>query len=288
MTEIARYAAPRSLDEALDLLKAGNVSILAGGTDLMPQSRSARSPLRPTLLNIRRIADLGGISSTTDTIRIGALTTITELRDSALVRERLAALWQACDQFASDQIRNAGTLGGNICNASPAGDTLVPLLVLDARVVLAARPNGAIKTRTVPLADFLLGPGKTARAADELLVAVEIPLPAQNAVSAFFKFGTRPALDISVISIGLAATRAGDRLNNVRLAFGAVAPRPIRCAAAEAALEGKTLDDGTIAAAVAAADHEIHPITDVRASDWYRREMVKNMLTRMLVNARND
>jgi CO/xanthine dehydrogenase FAD-binding subunit len=288
MTDIARYAAPRSLDEALDLLKAGNVSILAGGTDLMPQSRSARSPLRPTLLNIRRIADLGGISSTTDTIRIGALTTITELRDSALVRERLAALWQACDQFASDQIRNAGTLGGNICNASPAGDTLVPLLVLDARVVLAARPNGAIKTRTVPLADFLLGPGKTARAADELLVAVEIPLPAQNAVSAFFKFGTRPALDISVISIGLAATRAGDRLNNVRLAFGAVAPRPIRCAAAEAALEGKTLDDGTIAAAVAAADHEIHPITDVRASDWYRREMVKNMLTRMLVNARND
>jgi CO/xanthine dehydrogenase FAD-binding subunit len=288
MTDIARYAAPRSLDEALDLLKGGNVSILAGGTDLMPQSRSARSPLRPTLLNIRRIADLGGISSTTDTIRIGALTTITELRDSALVRERLAALWQACDQFASDQIRNAGTLGGNICNASPAGDTLVPLLVLDARVVLAARPNGAIKTRTVPLADFLLGPGKTARAADELLVAVEIPLPAQNAVSAFFKFGTRPALDISVISIGLAAVRNGDRLNNVRLAFGAVAPHPIRSAAAEAALEGRTLDDDTIAAAVAAADHEIHPITDVRASDWYRREMVKNMLTRMLVNARND
>jgi CO/xanthine dehydrogenase FAD-binding subunit len=287
MTDIARYAAPQSLDEALDLLKDGNVSILAGGTDLMPQSRSAKSPLRPTLMNIRRIADLTGISSTADTIRIGALTTITELHDSPLVRERLQALWQACDHFASDQIRNAGTLGGNICNASPAGDTLVPLLAFDARVVLAARPNGAVKTRTVPLADFLLGPGKTARAADELLVAVEIPMPAQNAVSAFFKFGTRPALDISVISIGLAAIRTGNKLNSVRLAFGAVAPRPIRAPAAEAALEGKTLDDDTIAAAVAAADHEIHPITDVRASDWYRREMVKNMLTRMLVNVRN-
>jgi CO/xanthine dehydrogenase FAD-binding subunit len=239
-------------------------------------------------MNIRRIADLAGISSTADAIRIGALTTITELRDSPLVRERLQALWQACDHFASDQIRNAGTIGGNICNASPAGDTLVPLIALDARVVLAAKPNGTMKTRTLPLADFLLGPGKTARAAGELLVAVEIPKPAQSAISTFFKFGTRPALDISVISIGLAATRAGDKLSGVRLAFGAVAPRPIRAPAAEAALEGKTLNDETIAAAVAAADREIHPITDVRASDWYRREMVRNMLTRMLANVRND
>jgi CO/xanthine dehydrogenase FAD-binding subunit len=288
MTDIARYAAPRTLEEATELLRAGPVSILAGGTDLMPQSRSARSPLQPTLMNIRRIPELRGIAQADNVIRIGALTTITELRDSPLVRERLNALWQACDHFASDQIRNAGTIGGNICNASPAGDTLVPLLVFDARVVLTAKPNGALKTRSIPLADFLLGPGKTARAAGELLVAVEIPLPAPNAVSAFFKFGTRPALDISVISIGLAAVRDGDRLNGVRLAFGAVAPRPIRAPAAEAALEGKALDDDTIAAVVAAADHEIHPITDVRASDWYRREMVKNMLTRMLVNVRND
>lgn len=284
---IARYVAPRSLAEAADILQTGPVSILAGGTDLMPQSRSAKSPLQPTLMNLRHIAELRGISEVDGTVRIGALTTITDLRDSPLVRERLKALWQACDQFASDQIRNAGTVGGNICNASPAGDTLVPLIALDARVVLTAKPNGAMKTRTIPLADFLLGPGKTARAAGELLVAVEIPLPAQNAVSAFFKFGTRPALDISVISIGLAAIRAGDRLTQVRLAFGAVAPRPIRAPATEAALEGKTLDDETIAAAVAVADREIHPITDVRASDWYRREMVRNMLTRMLANVRN-
>lgn len=284
---IARYVAPRSLAEAADILQTGPVSILAGGTDLMPQSRSAKSPLQPTLMNLRHIAELRGISEVDGTVHIGALTTITELRDSPLVRDRLNALWQACDQFASDQIRNAGTVGGNICNASPAGDTLVPLIALDARVVLTAKPNGAMKTRTIPLVDFLLGPGKTARAAGELLVAVEIPLPAQNAVSAFFKFGTRPALDISVISIGLAAIRADDRLTQVRLAFGAVAPRPIRAPATEAALEGKTLDGETIAAAVAEADREIHPITDVRASDWYRREMVRNMLTRMLANVRN-
>ena len=288
MTDISRYAAPRTIDEAAELLRGGGVSILAGGTDLMPQSRSARSPLQPVLMNIRRIPDLHGIAIAEDHIRIGALTTITDLRDSPLVRGRLQALWQACDQFASDQIRNAGTIGGNICNASPAGDTLVPLLVHEACVVLAGKTNGTMARRSVPLADFLLGPGRTARKPEELLVGVEIPLPAQAAVSAFFKFGTRPALDISVISIGLSAELAGKAMNNVRLAFGAVAPRPIRSPAAEAALEGKTLDDVTIAAAAAAADKEIHPIADARASDWYRREMVRNMLTRMLTNVRDS
>jgi CO/xanthine dehydrogenase FAD-binding subunit len=285
---IARYVAPRSLTEAADILQSGPVSILAGGTDLMPQSRSAKSPLQPTLMNIRNVPELRGISEADGMVRIGALTTITDLRDSPLVRERFNALWQACDHFASDQIRNAGTLGGNICNASPAGDTLVPLIVLDARVVLARKPNGTLTTRSLPLQDFLLAPGRTARAADELLVGAELPLPPPHLVSDFFKFGTRPALDISVISIGLAAVRSGNSLSRVRLAFGAVAPRPIRAPAAEAALEGRMLDDGTIAAAAAAADAEIHPISDVRASDWYRREMVKNMLTRMLSNVRDS
>lgn len=288
MSDISRYAAPRTLDEAADLLRGGGVSILAGGTDLMPQSRSARSPLQPVLMNIRRIPELRGISVVEGLVRIGALTTITELRDSPLVREHLQALWQACDRFASDQIRNAGTIGGNICNASPAGDTLVPLLVHDARVVLASKPNGKTERRSLPLSDFLLGPGKTARAPDELLAEVEMPLPQPGTVSAFFKFGTRPALDISVISIGFSAVRAGKTLRGVRVAFGAVAPRPIRAPATEDALEGKALDDATIAAAATAADNEIHPITDVRASDWYRREMVRNMLTRMLTNVRDN
>jgi CO/xanthine dehydrogenase FAD-binding subunit len=287
MIEISRYAAPRSLDEAVELLKTCPVTILAGGTDLMPQSRGPKSRLQSTLMNIRRIPDMRGIAATDKAIRIGALTTITDLRDSSLVRERLAALWQASDQFASDQIRNAGTIGGNICNASPAGDTLVPLLVLDAQVVLASKPNGALATRTMPLADFLLGPGKTALKPTEILTAVDLPAPPKGHVSAFFKFGTRPALDISVISIGFSAVREGGRLSRVRVAFGAVAPRPIRSAAAEAALEGKALDDATIAAVVAAVGSEIHPISDVRATDWYRREMVQNMLERMLTHVRN-
>jgi xanthine dehydrogenase FAD-binding subunit len=287
MYDIQSYAAPRSLNEAADILRAGNVTVLAGGTDVMPQMKAGRLKMQPTLMNIRHIPELRGISQEQGTVRIGALTTMTELLNSALVRERFNALWQACDHFASDQLRNAGTIGGNICNASPAGDTLVPLLALDAKVVLASKPNGALATRTMPLAEFFVAPGRTKRQSTELLTGVELPLPPAEFVSEFFKFGTRPALDVSTISIGLAAVRDRKTLHKVRFAFGAVAPTPIRAPQTEAAIEGKPLDDATIEAAVAAAAQEIHPISDVRASDWYRRELVHNILQRMLVHVRD-
>jgi xanthine dehydrogenase FAD-binding subunit len=287
MSDIQRYAAPRSLEEATDILRAGNVTIFAGGTDVMPQMKTGRLKLQPTLMNIRHIPELRGMAQAQGTLRIGALTTMTELLNSDIVRERFNALWQACDHFASDQLRNAGTIGGNICNASPAGDTLVPLLALDAKIVLTGKPNGALTSRTMPLAEFFIAPGSTKRAAGELLTAVELPLPPAEFVSEFFKFGTRPALDIATISIGLAARRDRKTLRNVRLAFGSVAPTPIRAPETEAVLEGKSLDDATIEAALAAAAKEIHPISDVRASDWYRRELVHNILQRMLVHVRD-
>ena len=148
MSDIQRYAAPRSLEEATDILRAGNVTIFAGGTDVMPQMKTGRLKLQPTLMNIRHIPELRGMAQAQGTLRIGALTTMTELLNSDIVRERFNALWQACDHFASDQLRNAGTIGGNICNASPAGDTLVPLLALDAKIVLTGKPNGALTSRT--------------------------------------------------------------------------------------------------------------------------------------------
>jgi xanthine dehydrogenase FAD-binding subunit len=287
MSDIQSYAAPRSLEEAAEILRAGNVTVFAGGTDVMPQMKTGKVQPQPTLMNIRHIPELRGMAQAQGTLRIGALTTMTELLNSDIVRDRFNALWQACDHFASDQLRNAGTIGGNICNASPAGDTLVPLLVLDAKVVLTGKPNGALVSRTMPLKDFFVAPGRTKRAAGELLTAVELPLPAAEFVSEFFKFGTRPALDIATISIGLAARRERKTLRNVRLAFGSVAPTPIRAPKTEAALEGKPLEDATIEAALAAAAQEIRPISDVRASDWYRRELVHNILQRMLVHVRD-
>src|SRR3990172_9882068 len=136
MADVKRYTAPTTLEEAAEILRAGNVTVLAGGTDLMPQTQAGRLHFQPVLMNVRHLPELGGIALQGTAVRIGALVTITELLESALVRERLNLLWQACDHFASDQIRNAATIGGNVCNASPAGDTLVPLLALNARAVL--------------------------------------------------------------------------------------------------------------------------------------------------------
>jgi xanthine dehydrogenase FAD-binding subunit len=285
MSTIERYVAPASLAEAAELLREGNVTVVAGSTDLTPQTRSGRVRFQPVLMNIRRIPGLAGIAEEEGFIRIGALTTISGLLASQLVRERLHILWQACDHFASDQIRNAATLGGNLCNASPAGDTLVPLLVLDARAVLASKPNGALESRSVPLTEFFTGPGKTLRRPTELLQGIEIPVPKAGFFGAFDKFGARPALDISTISIGLGAVIDGRKLRDVRIALGAVAPTPIRVPKAEALLEGRVLDEQAVDGALGAVDRSINPITDVRASDWYRRELVRNTLRRMLSHA---
>jgi CO/xanthine dehydrogenase FAD-binding subunit len=282
MAAVETYRAPRTLAEAAEILRAGNVTVLAGGTDLMPQSLAGKVRMQPVLMNVRRVPELQGISESGGTVRFGALVTVTELLDSPLVRDRLNVLWQACDHFASDQIRNAATVGGNICNASPAGDTLVPLLALNAAVVLASKANGTLQSRRVPLVLFLVGPGRTARASSELVVAVEVPLPPANFAGAFYKHGTRPGLDISTISIAAGAVRDGRTLRDVRVAFGAVAPTPIRAPRTEAALEGRMPDPETLEAAAQAALGEVRPISDVRASDWYRREMIHNMLKRAL------
>jgi xanthine dehydrogenase FAD-binding subunit len=281
ITAVETYMAPRLLADALELLRAGDVTILAGGTDLMPQSKTGKARFQRMLMNIQRIDELRGITEEKNFVRFGALTTITELLDSAMVKSRFLALWESADHFASDQLRNAATIGGNICNASPAGDTLVPLLVFNARVVLASKKDGAVATRTLPLSEFFVGPGRTQRQPSELLTAIEVPLPPNGFVSEYFKFGTRPALDISTISIGLGAVRSGDRLADVRVAFGALAPTPIRAPKTEAVLNGKPLVDA-IEAALATAELEINPISDIRASAWYRRELVHNVFRRML------
>jgi CO/xanthine dehydrogenase FAD-binding subunit len=282
MNAIEHYLAPTSLAQALECLRQGEATVLAGGTDLMPQSASGKLKFKPTLMNIQRVPELKGIARDGDTIRIGALVTVTDIMRDALVQKFFPVLVEAGDHFASDQIRNAATLGGNVNNASPAGDLLVPLLVLEAEVELAAKPNGQMMLRRLPIADFFVGPGKTKRAANELLTGVLIPLPPANHFARFFKFGTRPALDISAISIGIAGVRRDGVLSQVRVAFGAVAPTPVRAPRTEAALEGRRLDRATIDAAAETAQNEVKPIDDVRASAWYRRELIRNMTKRML------
>ena len=282
MTEIEHYLAPTSLDQALECLKDGEATILAGGTDLTPQSQAGRIKFKRTLMNVRRVPELIGIARQGGDICIGALTSITELLESPLVQQQLPVLADACNHFASDQIRNAATLGGNICNASPAGDTLIPLLVLDARVELASKAKGRLHWRSLPLKEFFTGPGKTKRAPNELLIGVRIPLPEAGRVAYFHKLGTRPALDISTISVGIAGTLKDGRLSNVRVAFGAVAPTPVRASQTEKALEGQRLDAAIIEKVAGIARDEVKPIDDVRATAWYRKEMIHNITKRML------
>ena len=288
MTEVQNYEVPSSIAEAAEILAKGPVTILAGGTDLTVQVDAGRVQYQPTLMNIRRIGELTGISDQGDSIRMGALTTITELLENPIVTENLPILTQAADCFASVQIRNAGTIGGNISNASPAGDTLIPFLVLDAVVELASKPNGSVITRTIPIKDYFTGPGKTQRQHGELLTAVIVPKPKAGFVAMFEKFGTRPALDISTVSVGIAGVLKDGSLTDARVAFGAVAPVPLVASATQAALEGKKLDAAGIDAVAAVAKEEVNPIDDVRATAWYRKELIENLTKKVLRHVANS
>lgn len=288
MQEISTYLAPRRLDEALQAMADGDATVLCGGTDLAPQTESGVRQYTAKLLNIRRIEGLGGIEAKGTKVRIGAVTTISEIRRNPVLAEIAPVLVEAAEHFASDQIRNAASVGGNLCNASPAGDMSPPLLVLGASVELACWCNGAVQTRWIPLDQFFVSPGKTVKLPQELLTAVVFDRPAADFVGKFRKSGPRPALEISTVSVALGARVADGRLSDVRVAMGSVAPTPLRARHVEAALEDKPLDAATIAAAVAATAEDAKPIDDVRASAWYRSHLVRVFVEEVLNEVRGN
>lgn len=288
MQEISTYLAPRRLDEALQAMADGDATVLCGGTDLAPQTESGVRQYTAKLLNIRRIEGLGGIEAKGTKVRIGAVTTISEIRRNPVLAEIAPVLVEAAEHFASDQIRNAASVGGNLCNASPAGDMSPPLLVLGASVELACWCNGAVQTRWIPLDQFFVSPGKTVKLPQELLTAVVFDRPAADFVGKFRKSGPRPALEISTVSVALGARVADGRLSDVRVAMGSVAPTPLRASHVEAALEDKPLDAATIAAAVAATAEDAKPIDDVRASAWYRSHLVRVFVEEVLNEVRGN
>ena len=282
MQEITTYLAPRRLDEALHAMADGGATVFCGGTDLSPQTESGARQYQAKLLNLRRIEGLSGIDAGGSEIRIGAATTVSEVRASAALAKIAPVLVEAAERFASEQIRNAASIGGNLCNASPAGDMIPPLLVLGASAELACVQGGAVQTRRVPLERFFVSPGKSVKLPQELLTAVVFDRPASGFKARFRKSGPRPALEISTVSVAVGARVDGGRLSGVRVAMGSVAPTPLRARRVEAALEGKPLDAATIAAAVEAAAEDAKPIDDVRASAWYRGHLVKVFVEEVL------
>jgi xanthine dehydrogenase FAD-binding subunit len=279
-----RYIAARSLEEAAEAAAAGDATILAGGTDLMVQVNAGLRRFDGTVISISRIDGIKGITRENDKIIIGALATVSDILEDGIIAETADVLRATADCFASNQIRNAATIGGNICNASPAGDMIVPLLLLDARLTLVRWADGRLAMRRVKLDGFFTGPGRTIMETGEILSHIAFDAPAPGFVAGFLKSGPRPALEISVVSVGLAGQWRDGALGGVRVAFGSVAPTPIRGPATEAAIDGRALDDAVIAAAAAAAAAEITPITDIRASAWYRRNLARVFTERLLTD----
>lgn len=276
------YARPETLDALLDLVATDEgARIVAGGTDLMLAIRAGRT--YPTLVNVSRILSLRELGVRDGALVVGATVTVARLLRSAEVREHTPLLWQAADKFASPLVRSRATVGGNLCNASPAADLTLALVALDAEVEVASRAG----RRALPAEAFATGPGRTALAAGEVVTAVRIPL-AEGRFHHFEKSGTRPALEISIAAVAVALSFDQDRVVRPRIALGAVAPVPLRARAAEAALEGRPLTDETIAAAARAAAAEARPIDDVRATAVYRRRLVGAFVRRALVRARDE
>ncbi len=272
------YHRPASLDEAVAMLQQGPAParVLNGGTDLMVQLRGGKRTLG-AVVSLVDVPGLDALEADGDGLRLGARVTLGQALDSELVAERAPLLIEALKRMGNVNVRNRATVVGNICNASPAGDTAGPLLALGSTVDVVG-PSGE---RSVPLADWFTGPGSCCLADHEIAVALRVPR--QAGAGRYERLANRPTADCAVASIGLLVDRGDDgAVTSARVTLGAVAPTPCRSAAAEAALVGKALDAATITAAADAAAADAAAIDDVRCSAWYRTEMVRNLTRRGL------
>ncbi len=270
----------RTLAEALRLLAELDARPVAGGTDVMVDlAAAARREERP-FVDIRGLDELRGIVREGDALVLGALTTYTDLRRSAIVAELLPVLAEVAATIGAVQIQNRGTIGGNIVNASPAGDLLPVLLATDASIDLAG-PGGE---RTVAAGDIWTGYRRTACAAGELVTRIRIPLVDGRQVR-YRKVGTRRAQAISKVVLAVAWRDDATAWRAVRIGLGSVAERPIRASATERVLEGAAPGPETAERAAAAIEAEIHPIDDVRSTAAYRRTVTGRVIRRIVLDA---
>jgi carbon-monoxide dehydrogenase medium subunit len=274
------YFEPKTVSEALSLLAkhGAEAKIIAGGTDVMVDIKYKEEP--GCLVNIKKIPGLDGIRENGAGLRIGALATIRDVETSAIVRDKLAVLWESSHQFASLQIRNTATIGGNICRASPSGETLTPLLVLEAKGKLAFADG----ERTEPFTAFFQGPGKCSVGSKGLLMEIEVPYPAAGSRGVYLKHAVRGAMDIAMVGVAVLITPDASKnsLQDVRIGLGAVAPTPLRATKTEALLRGKPLSGALLKEAAAMAAAESSPISDQRSSAEYRRWIVEALTRRGL------
>ena len=277
------YEAPTSLDQAIGLLAAAGDDgrMLAGGTDLIIQMRAGvREPGQ--VIDAKKIPELQTLSYDAQSgLRLGAALACCEIIDNPTVRQYYPGLVEAAGLIGSDQILARASVGGNVCNGSPAADTTPALIALGATCHIAG-PNG---TREVAVEDVVTAPGQTALAADELLVEFSIPAPPAKAADCYQRFIPRNEMDIAVVGVGSCVALDGDTCSAARIGLGAVAARPLLAKEAGAALAGKPLDDATIDAAAKLAQAAASPISDMRGTAEFRTHLVGVLTRRTLEEA---
>ena len=273
------YIAPNSLQEITKLLKRlkSKGKLIAGGTNVIPNLR-AKSIQPQVLIDISHLKNLSYVIEEKRRIRIGGLTAINELASSKIIRKVTPILSEAADQLGNPLVRNRATIAGNLVHASPAADTAVPLLALEATVILA----GDGKPRQIPIDQFFRGVNQTALKADEILKEISFQKPNSNARLAYSKLGRRSAMAISVVSVAVLLEMENGKCKKARISLGAVAPKPVRAYGIEEMLEGKEITEKLIEACCEHVQKEINPITDIRASAEYRRAMASVLLRRLI------
>ncbi len=273
---------PSSLREAVRALAARGAVAMAGATDLIPAMRKGEISPR-VLVNLKGIPGMAGVRRTRQGIWIGALTRISDLLDDPTVERELPLLAQVAADFASPQIRNLATIGGNLCNAAPSADLALPLLVLDA----VAEIRGQTRRREITLSEFFRGVNRTALRRGEILTGLLVPRPRHRTGAAHVKLGVRKAMDLAFVGVAAAVQVSpdGKKCRRARVALGSVAPTPRRVPRAEAVLEGQVVTDHLVDEASKAAASAARPVSDLRASAEYRREMTRVLTRRALREA---
>jgi len=270
-------ACPGSLDELVRLLVDNPAALpVAGCTDLMVTTPEGRAAM-PAIIDLLGVPELRGIRQREGWLEIGATTTFSAIQRSELVRQSFPLLVAASSVVGGWQIQNRATLGGNIANASPAGDSLPALLALDARVVLLG-PEGE---RQIPYSQFHQGYRQTALRPGEIVGWIRLPQPPPGARQAFRKIGTRQAQAISKVVVALVGRVEGDRVTDYRLAAGSVAPTPVRLKSVEALMVGALWSADLARRAGQAAEEAVEPIDDVRSTAAYRRFALSAVVERM-------
>jgi carbon-monoxide dehydrogenase medium subunit len=278
------YLRPSTIDEALSLLSQykGRAQVIAGGTDILPKLKRREIQAPEYVIDLKGIPGLDYIRhGENDGLSLGALVTIHDAETSPIVQERFGVLLQAVESMASTQVRNRGTIAGNLCNAVPSADTAPALLCLEGRLKLISQEG----ERLVNVTDFFTGPSETVLGDGEILEEIQVPNPPANSGGRYLKLTPRRSMDLAVVGVAAVVVAKDGVCSDVRIALGAVAPTPIRARRAEDILRGQKLSDEVIGRAAQIASEECQPISDHRASAEYRCQMVEALTKRSIQQA---